>query len=220
MTTAPDQPRRIEYLLLDDLIPALDNPKDHDDPGIVRSIEKFGVVEPQVLDERTGRLVVGHGRWENLLALAAKGGSAPEGVVVDDDGRWRVPVVRGWASVDDAHAEAYLIASNHLTTRGGWIEDDLVAMLTRLDTASLLDVTGFGRDDFDDLVARLGPPPDLDDLGDKYGDPDPSRMWPVLRFKVPTEMRARYLALVDGREGSDADLFGYVLDLAEATARP
>jgi hypothetical protein len=66
--------RRLEYVPLDDLQPAARNPKRHDLPAIGRSIDTFGYVEPVVLDERTGRLVAGHGRVEQLRAARDGGG--------------------------------------------------------------------------------------------------------------------------------------------------
>lgn len=74
MTKTRDADRRIEMMPLADVKPALRNPKTHDAEAIGASVERFGYVEPMVLDERTGRLVAGHGRLEHLLALQKKGG--------------------------------------------------------------------------------------------------------------------------------------------------
>lgn len=213
MTTA----RRLEYQLLDELQPAPINPKLHDDDdGIGASLDRFGYVEPMVLDERTGLLVVGHGRWENMLAKEAAGDVPPEGVSTDADGRWLVPVLRGWRSENDAHAEAYLLASNQLTVRGGWDLPTLAERLQALDEIDdeLRQTAGWSTDDLADLLAHTRPP-SLDDLADQHGDPDPSHLWPVLRFKVAPEVRDRYLRLIEGIEGSDADLFAHLVDLAE-----
>jgi ParB-like chromosome segregation protein Spo0J len=57
---------------------------------------RYGVVEPPVLDERTGRLVAGHGRLEAFAEARAVGLDAPEGVRVNAKGEWLVPVIRGW----------------------------------------------------------------------------------------------------------------------------
>src|SRR5688500_13095126 len=99
---------------LADLHPALRNAKAHDQEALGRSVQAFGVIEPVVLDERTGRLLAGHGRTDHLAALEALGERPegwpdrqpwpPEGVVVGDDGRWQWLVVRGIRSHDDAHA--------------------------------------------------------------------------------------------------------------------
>jgi hypothetical protein len=149
MTTAA---RRLELVPLDELVPADRNPKLHDDEGIAASLDAFGFVEPVVLDERTGRLVVGHGRWEGLVAKRDGGAVPPEGIVVDKDGTWRVPVLRGWSSDSDDQAAAYLVAANRLTMAGGWDDEALAAVLEDLAASDMLDVTGFLLDDIAELI--------------------------------------------------------------------
>lgn len=143
--------RRLEYVDLDELVPAERNGKGHDSAAIARSVERFGVIEIPVVDERTGRLVAGHGRREDYLDRRERGEPAPEGVRVVK-GRWRVPVVRGWASRDDAEALAAGVALNRSGELGGWV-DSLAAILT--DLAALeggLDATGFTDDDLANLL--------------------------------------------------------------------
>lgn len=151
MPTDPDAPRRLEYVRLDQILPAPRNAKRHDQAGIGRSIGHHGLVEVPARDERTGRLVAGHGRWEDLKAKHARGEEPPEGVTVDGDGMWRMPVLAGWSSRSDDDASTYVVASNQLTTVGGWDEAALVAELDRIDAAGMLDLTGFG-DDYRDLL--------------------------------------------------------------------
>ncbi|MFI6447829.1 hypothetical protein [Kitasatospora sp. NPDC050543] len=150
-------PRYIDYMPLDDIRPAERNPKGHDNGGLDASVDQFDFTEPGLLDERTGRLVAGHGRYDTLARRRNADKPAPDGVVVSGDGTWTVPVVRGWASRDDAHAEAYLIASNHLTTKGGWDDADLADMLSGLEDldADLFAATGFDRGQLDALLADL-----------------------------------------------------------------
>ncbi|MCC9309118.1 hypothetical protein LN042_18865 [Kitasatospora sp. RB6PN24] len=151
-------PRYIEYMPLDEIRPAERNPKGHDDGGLDASVDRFDFTEPGLLDERTGRLVAGHGRYDTLQRRHGSGKPAPEGVVVAEDGTWTVPVVRGWASVDDAHAEAYLIASNHLTTKGGWDGEGLADMLNGLEAVDpdLFAATGFDHTQLDALLNDVG----------------------------------------------------------------
>lgn len=137
MPTA-EQPRWLEYVPLDELTPALKNPKLHSE-AIGASLRRFGYVEAIALDERTGRLVAGHGRMDDLIAKRDAGEDPPEGVTVDPEGRWLVPVQRGWASSSDGEADAYLVASNQTTTAGGWNPVELNDLLASLD-----DLTGIG----------------------------------------------------------------------------
>jgi DNA modification methylase len=155
--------RRLEMVPLSSLKAARRNPKLHS-PGISASIERFGYVEPMVLDERTGRLVAGHGRREALERQRKNGAKPPAGVEVVD-GEWSVPVLRGWSSRSDEEAEAYLVASNRLTELGGWSDTDLAAMLADLRKTHSLDGVGFSDEDVEALIEKVsreqrGSPPD------------------------------------------------------------
>lgn len=142
-------------LLLDELVAAEQNPKAHDEASLDASLTRFGYVEPIVRDDRTGRLVSGHGRTERIRARHAAGDDPPEGVEADE-GQWRVPVVTGWASKDDVEANAAIIALNRIGERGGWHEEDLAGMLTNLGTAGAgLEGTGYEPDDVTELLDWL-----------------------------------------------------------------
>lgn len=155
-----DDPRRIEYMPLSEITGAIDNPKRHDLPTIARSIDEFGYVEPIVIDERTSRLVAGHGRTEDLQARRAAGAEPPDGVVVRGE-EWMVPVVRGWASETDEQAAAYLLVSNRAPQLGGWDNAQLADMLRTLDDSdsSLLLAAGFDEDTLEDLLDAQTHPP-------------------------------------------------------------
>ena len=138
--------RRLEMMPLNAITGADSNPKRHDDVGIGASIGRFGYVEPVVIDERTGRLVAGHGRTQALRVAKAAGATPPQGVEMGDDGVWMVPVLRGWASRSDTEAEAYLLASNQLTQTGGWDNASLGEMLKSLEAQGALEGTGFDEE--------------------------------------------------------------------------
>ena len=140
------------------------HPKRHALEPLGASINRFGYVEPIILDERTGRIVAGHGRRESLLKRRAAGGSPPSGVRTGGDD-WLVPVVRGWASKSDKDAEAYLIASNRHVELGGWDDPELAALLADIE----LEGTGFNDEDVERLLAEVDsagkrdhPEPDVD----------------------------------------------------------
>jgi DNA modification methylase len=171
-TVAPGGPtttRRTEYVRLSELKGADSNPKLHDLAGIRQSIAEHGLAELPLLDERTGRLVAGHGRLKDLRERRSLGGNPPEGVDVDDDGEWLVPVQRGWASRDDDHAKAYLAASNKLSENGGWDYDLLPDYLQDLAGKDLLHLTGFSEEELAELLAEDAQDDDDTDL---RGDPD------------------------------------------------
>ena len=146
--------RRLELMPLNAITGAEKNPKRHANEDIGKSIGRFGYVEPCVLDERTHRLVAGHGRVQ-ALRVAKKAGEKPPQGVEERDGEWFVPVLRGWASRSDTEAQAYLVASNHLTTKGGWENAGLLEMLQSLEKQAALDGTGYGPEDLDALLKSV-----------------------------------------------------------------
>ncbi len=144
--------RQIEYVPLDDLRPDPRNPKGHDGGTIRSSIDRFGVADTIVRDDRTGYIVSGHGRREALLAMREAGQSPPDGVTDD----WQVPVTTGWASRSDNEAAAALIALNRTTELGGWQDDELISLLADLsEVEDGLDGVGFSVEDLDDLRQKL-----------------------------------------------------------------
>lgn len=191
MTTdaAPSPPpvsqRRVDYLRLSEIIDAELNVKTHDASGIGRSITAFGLAELPLIDDRTGRLIAGHGRIDDLRERHRTGQTPPEGVGVDDDGEWLVPVQRGWASTDDAHARAYAAASNKLSENGGWDTDLLPDYLRGLAELDLLDLTGFTETD---LAGLLGEDPQIDDDTDVRGDPDDAPAVPKDPITAPGDV--------------------------------
>jgi len=151
------------------------NPKRHAEREIQDSLAEFGAVESMTLDERTGRLVAGHGRFESYIGLRERGEPPPEGVLVDPEtGEWLVPVERGWASRTDRHAETYLLVSNRLVEAGGWDKRALAAMLDDLTAwdPAVLDRLAMSEDDMDELLAafREQTDPDTAPIDDPVDD--------------------------------------------------
>jgi hypothetical protein len=147
--------RYVAYVPLAEIELAPRNPKGHDVEGIASSISHHGLGEIPMRDERTGRLVAGHGRIEACEKAGENQEDPPEGVRVSESGRWLVPVLAGWSSRSDEDAEAYLIASNRWTIRGGWNDTELVDVLTDLSRANLLEVTGYTEHDLTSLISAL-----------------------------------------------------------------
>ncbi len=100
-------PIRIVYMPLSALLRAPRNPKSHDIGVIHQSLGRFGYVEPIAINERTGRIVAGHGRLDTLQQKKALG-ERPPARVVEKQGEWFVPVLRGVEFASDDEAEALL----------------------------------------------------------------------------------------------------------------
>lgn len=156
--------RRIDYVPLDDLTVDPRNPKAHDTGTINASIDRFGVVEAIVRDERTGHIVSGHGRHKTLTAMRDRGDAPPDGVQLEGD-RWLVPVVVGWSSRSDTEAHAALIALNRTTELGGWVDDELIDLLSELaEQPDGLDGVGFLEADLDQLRLLLEDTGEAEDI--------------------------------------------------------
>lgn len=179
-------PRRLEYVPLDELAPATRNAKTHDQAGIGRSVGRFGFMDLPVLDERTGRLVAGHGRRQDLLDRRERGEDPPDGVEVRRDGTWLVPVVRGWASRSDEEADGAALALNRLTEAGGWSEPVLAEILSGLAEVDgeLVLAAGFSDEQLKQVLARVQVEPpavfpsyDPDGLTTEYRCPSCGYQW-------------------------------------------
>lgn len=124
----------IEYIPLAKLTKMDRNPKLHS-PMISKSFERYGYVEPVLIDEGSGKLVAGHGRLEQLEeAFKRDPASPPDRIKKVKDG-WAVPVIRGVTFRSQDEAEEYGITSNLLVIEGGFDEAELEALIesTNLD---------------------------------------------------------------------------------------
>ncbi|MBM0206648.1 hypothetical protein JNW90_29285, partial [Micromonospora sp. STR1s_5] len=213
-------PRRIEYVPLTEIERAPRNPKRHDTDGIRASIDHWGLVETPTVDERTGRLVAGHGRLEDLAARRDAEQAPPDGVQVREDGEWLVPVLRGWSSRSDADAEAYLVASNQLSIKSGWDQQGLAVLMTDLHEldAELAALTGIDEGELDDLL-RANKVTDLDDFA-ANSRTRPSRTGgPSSRSRSRTTCPQPWESHLDTHGGDEPAAFAKLLRL-DATPPP
>lgn len=155
--------RTIEMVPLGDLKADPRNPKDHDVGTIRSSIDRFGTIDAIVRDDRTGFIVSGHGRTKALTAMQEAGQQPPEGVQLDADGNWLVPVITGWSSRSDTEAAAALIGLNRTTELGGWVDESLLELLGELaEVPDGLDGVGYHDSDIEALRASFDEVPDFD----------------------------------------------------------
>lgn len=211
-------PRWVDYIPIDEIRFAKVNPKLHDVEGIARSIDEHGVGELPLLDERTGRLVAGHGRIEAQRAKRDAGEDPPDGVVVRDDGVWCAGVTRGWRSRSDAQASSYLVGSNELTSRGGWDDAALAPFLRDIEAVdpALLAATGFSDVDVAAIEAAFASTEqDLAQLAKSGGTS--GELWPrIAGFKAPPVVTEAWKQIVDSHDGHEwmalADLLGVTVE--------
>lgn len=187
---------------LEELRPNPRNPKRHDNATIDKSMGRFGMIEPVVVDQRTGFLISGHGRVETLTERRDRGESPPEGVAVDSDGRWLVPAMTSWSSRSDEEAEAALVALNRTVVTGGWDDELLADVLVSLQQLDAMEGVGFSDEelnlmmrkldaqatvtaDLSDVIDEFVGSTHLNQVGSSYG------MFRTLVLHFPTEPDAR-----------------------------
>jgi hypothetical protein len=148
---------RIEYMALSDLLRTERNPKKHDLPSLRASMLRWGFTQPLAIDERTGKLVKGHGRIEVLQEMKKAGGKPPLRVTAKAK-EWFAPVGRGLSFANDRETEAYLIAANQLTTAGGWDDGLLGSMLAQLQGADIsFEGLGFDQGTLNTMLTSFAP---------------------------------------------------------------
>jgi len=149
-----DKGVRIEYVPLKEIQRWPRNPKLHDDDGLDAALERYGFVNPLTIDEKSGKLVDGHGRLEALQRWQAAGKTPPNRIAVKGQD-WLVPVTRGISFKNENEAEAYLVATNRLVERGGWDSEKLSAVLSDLAKSTSLLGTGYEPGDVDAMYREL-----------------------------------------------------------------
>lgn len=135
----------IELMDIDEIQFADLNPKEHDIGELHESVNRFGAMEPPMIDEATGKLIVGHGRVTTYRQKKAMGEAPPIDIEVRGD-RWYCPVIRGSSFDDPITALAYLIADNFLTESMGWRPKELREVLATIRDNSDLELRGTGFD--------------------------------------------------------------------------
>lgn len=222
-TTDKGDPRGVTFLPLQEIKPDPRNPKAHDAESIDSSIGRFGMVDGIVRDDRTGFIVSGHGRRKALQAMKDRGETPPEGVKVNSDGDWLIPVLTGWASRTDSEAAAALIAMNRTTELGGWVDESLLEMLEELSLVegglvgvgydeTALDNLRTWMDHVDARTADSDPGRDLDELEDEFGSmTEDDRRVPVV-LKLPPSLAGKFSALLESSGSVDQLVEGWIAE--------
>lgn len=155
-TTTPEIPDlAIEYLPLAEIQFALLNAKGHDEATQRASFERWGMAQAIIRDDRTGRLLAGHGRVEATAAMRDDGEDPPRpGVKLGPDGEWLIAVQVGVVSKDDDDAHALGLAFNRVG-EGLWDDRKLAMQLIGLDGPDPLVGTGFDDAALMDVLSSL-----------------------------------------------------------------
>jgi len=148
-----EEATKIDYLLVNTLIPYANNSRTHDDAQVAQlaaSIKEFGFRNP-ILVDGVG-IIAGHGR---LLAARKLGLE-------------KVPTI-DCSDMTETQKKAYIIADNKLALNSGWDTDLLSLELEQLDADGFnLELLGFDSKELDELLA----PEVVEGLTDEDAVPD------------------------------------------------
>lgn len=132
------------------------NPKRHSLPDIIDSIKEHGFTSAPMIDETTSVMVAGHGRCKALEQMKFEEPNPPNGIGLGDRGEWLVPV-QVYAFKSERSRDAYLVADNRISEKGGYDEQALADLLSDLaESDQGLTGTGYSNDDLDELLGELG----------------------------------------------------------------
>lgn len=179
------------------------NPNFGDVGAISESLDAHGFYGAVIVQRSTSYILAGNHRHR---AAAMKGAATVPGF---------------WLDVDDDTASRILVVDNRTTHLATFDEEALVKLLASVATTSRgLAGTGYDGDDLQDLVQQLNPP-DLGKLGGSGGGDDGKDLWPVLRFKVPPEVRDRFYQATDpATDQTDEGRFFWLIEQADGLRDP
>ena len=131
---------QVEWLDVAEVTPYARNSRTHSDEQVAQvaaSIKEFGWTNPILIDE-SGTIIAGHGR---LMAAQRLGAD-------------KVPTIM-LGHLTDAQKRAYVIADNKLALNAGWDQELLAIEVEELLGEGFdLDLTGFGEDEINSLLAE------------------------------------------------------------------
>jgi DNA modification methylase len=145
-TNVSDSARHIEMLPIGKLRPSRRNVHQHSKKQvrqIADSIQRFGFINPIVVDERNN-IVAGHGRCEAAKLIGSQ----------------RIPIIR-ISHLSETELRAYMLADNKLTENAGWDRELLATELKELqislpEVGLDLNITGFESREIDSLMMDFG----------------------------------------------------------------
>lgn len=168
---------------VDNLVPDPDNARRGDIPKVKRSLTVFGQRKPIVV-RRTGRDPQGRGTGvveagNHTLAAAVELGWTEVAAVFADD--------------DEQMGKAFGLADNRTGEVADWDYDLLASHIDALQEGGFddLDALGWGQDEIAALI-QSSTPPDLDEVADEVGDPEPDDGWPTISVRVPHTVKAAW----------------------------
>jgi len=155
-------------------------------------LEEVGWVQQVIVNKRTGNLIDGHLRCQ----LAAR------------EGNKIIPVL--YVDIDEAEEELVLATLDPIAGMAATDKAKLEQLFQDInsDNVNVQKLIS----EIAEKEGLLGELPTLDELEEKYGEPDETQFWPVIRLQVPPETMAKYEALMSSLPGNnEAEKFDALL---------
>ena len=179
------------------------NPRVGDVDAIVHSLRAHGQYKPVVVNRgtHTGRPLEVLAGNHTVKAFRDLTEAEP------DDDRWQE--VHCWVvDVDDDRAARIVAVDNRTSDLGSFDDQALADLLSSLPD---LEGTGYSDDDLEMLNDILDAAPSLDELEDKYGEPEEEDTWATVRLLVPPSVADQWKDWARPFD-TDAEAFEALLD--------
>jgi hypothetical protein len=126
-------------------------------------------------------------------------GTELEPLVIETDGKRPVIIVRtDIATASDPRAQRLALADNRIAQLDlGWD----IKVLATLDALTLDGL--FTVQELEDFGKSWGPPPSLDTLIDRHGEPGEQDFWPIIKVRVSPTTKMKYDQLMETLPGAD-----------------
>lgn len=201
-----EQLKENRILSLQEIAPHPRNYRHHSEKQIqelIASLVRFGQGRSIVVQERQKgyMTVAGHGILEAARRLGYKTIRA-DILPVD----WSDDAVLGYLLADNLHADK--------SDDNEWVLSEL--LLEQQQAGYDLQTVGFNEEALQNMLDRLQPP-SFDEIAEKYErERQEEENWVTIRLKVPTEVKARFLDLMEGAEGeNESERFAFLLSLLD-----
>lgn len=166
----------------------IDTPQDypgnarlHDEDWLDASVQANGqyrAVLARRLPDGTLQLLAGHG---TRAAFRRRG-----------DAVIRVEVIEA----TDREARRINLVDNPRPGIGGFDDNAVLELLDLAKADGGLEGTGWDEAAYEDLLKLAGPPPSLDDLERRHGEPQEDDLWPKIVIAVPPEVKDQFDAVM------------------------
>lgn len=170
----------------------------------------IGAVRPHPANPRIGDVaaikesLLWHGQYRTIVVQRSTG------YVLAGNHTWRAAKELGWATIKVGYIDCDAVTATRIL-----LVDNRDGDLARYDDVQLLNVlnelavtpeqlmgTGWSIETLTDLANRTSVV-DLDELEERFGEPDDAALWPTFRVQLPPERFSQLRGMLDATGGTD-----------------